>query len=133
MSTELTYLALTSLLAACMWLPYIIGVNMHPVDPAADFYRPPDLKQFPAWVYRSHRAHLNLLEQLVPMAVLLLIAHAQAISTPVTQWAVILFFWLRVAHAIGMTTGLTRFPFRPIIFTSAWVCILAVGWQVLLR
>ncbi len=47
MTTELFYLALTAGLAASLWIPYIVGVNIHPVDAMADFVRPPDLKQFP--------------------------------------------------------------------------------------
>lgn len=32
MSIELTYLTLTALLAASLWIPYIVGVNKYEVD-----------------------------------------------------------------------------------------------------
>lgn len=52
-----------------------------------------------AWVHRSHRAHLNLIEQFVPFAAIVLVAHVAHVSTPITRWAVITFFWLRVDAA----------------------------------
>lgn len=132
MTVELTYLSLTAVLAAMMWVPYIVGVNMHPSeDVNADFVRPRDLKSLPAWVHRSHRAHLNLLEQFLPMAVLVLIMTQAGVSNTITVWAVAIFFWLRVVHAFGMVSGVTRFPIRPIIFSGGWICILTVAWQVL--
>ena len=131
MSTELTYLLLTALLAASLWIPFIIGVNMPPAKQFADFHRPPDIRQMPAWVHRAYRAHQNLLEQMLPFAVIVLVAHVQGVSPGVTVGASIAFFWLRVAHAVGMISGIARFPLRPIIFTAGWLCILAIGWQVL--
>ena len=132
MSTELTYLALTALLASAMWIPYIVGVNMHPSDNVdADFRRPRDLNTVPEWVHRAHRAHLNLLEQFLPMAVLVLIGAHAGVSNTITVWCVAVFFWLRVAHAIGMVSGIARFPVRPILFTSGWLCIVVYGWQLM--
>jgi uncharacterized MAPEG superfamily protein len=84
----------------------------------------------PAWVQRSYRAHLNLLEQFVPFAVMVLIAHMLEVSTPVTRWCVILFFWLRVAHAIGMISGIARLPLRPMIYVAGWIVTLTVAWSV---
>lgn len=131
MTTELTYLTLTALLAASLWIPYIIGVNTQTEVNTKDFSRPTDLSRLPAWVHRAHRAHLNLIEQMLPFAVIVVIAHIAGVSTGVTVAASIAFFWIRVAHAVGMISGLARFPVRPIIFTAGWACILAMGWQVL--
>lgn len=132
MTPELTYLTLTAILAASLWIPYIVGVNKHAVEGIDNFHRPPDLSIYPPWVHRAHRAHLNLIEQLVPFAVIVLIAAVLEVSTTVTVWASAAFFWLRVIHAIGMISGLTRYPVRPIIFTAGWIAILAIGSQVLL-
>lgn len=132
MNTEMTYIALTAVLAAAMWVPYIVGVNMYPSENVdADFRRPRDLNTTPPWVHRAHRAHLNLIEQFVPMAVLVLLAAQAGVSNTVTVWAVVIFFWLRIAHAVGMISGIARFPIRPIIFTSGWACILVFAWQLL--
>ncbi|MEL6800963.1 MAG: MAPEG family protein [Pseudomonadota bacterium] len=131
MSVEMIYLTLTALLAASLWIPFIIGVNTQTVKDMSDFTRPPDLRDLPPWIHRAWRAHLNLVEQFLPFAVIVLIAHLQGVSTGVTVWASVAFFWLRVAHAVGMITGFARFPARPMIFTAGWVCILLIGWQVL--
>jgi hypothetical protein len=44
-----------------------------------------------------------------------------------------MFFWLRVAHAIGMISGLARLPLRPMIYFAGWVAMLIFAWQVLLK
>ena len=132
MTTELVYLTLVALLAASLWIPFIVGVNtMAPVEGMDPFTRPPELSDMPPWVHRAHRAHLNLIEQAVPFAIIVLIAAQAGVSTGVTVWAAAAFFWLRVAHAVGMISGLARMPVRPVIFTAGWVCILLIGWQVL--
>ena len=131
MTIELTYLVLTAILAASLWIPYIVGVNVQSQVDTTDFTRPPDLSALPAWVHRAHRAHLNLIEQMLPFAVIVLVAHTLSVSTTITVAATVAFFWLRVIHAAGMISGLARFPIRPIIFTASWLCILAIGWQVL--
>lgn len=131
MSTELTYLVATMMLAASMWIPFIVGVNMVSGDGPVDMSRPPDLHVMPKWVHRAHRAHLNLLETATPFAALVILAHLQDVSTPVTVWATVLFFWLRVAHAVGMISGLAGFPVRPMIFTAGWACTIAIGTQLL--
>ncbi len=132
MTPELTWLMLTALLAASLWIPYIVGVNRHAIAGQDGFDRPNDLNAYPAWVHRAHRAHLNLIEQALPFAIVILIAHAAQVSTPVTAAAAAIFFWLRVAHAVGMISGLARFPARPILFTAGWLAILVIAVELLL-
>ncbi|WP_102107673.1 MAPEG family protein [Oceaniglobus roseus] len=131
MTAELAWLLATALLGASLWIPYIVGVNTSPVD-TTDFTRPADPAVHAAWVHRAWRAHLNLLEQMMPFAVVVLIAHAAGVSNAVTVWTCTAFFWIRVIHAAGMISGLAVFPIRPIIFTLGWLCILILALQVLL-
>ncbi|MGS4944154.1 MAPEG family protein [Meridianimarinicoccus sp. RP-17] len=131
MTAELFWLTLTALLAASLWLPFIVGMNTQAGRAHADFLRPPDLRALPAWMHRAHRAHLNLLEQFLPFAVVVLVAHLAGVSTPVTVWASVAFFWVRLAHAAGMISGMARMPLRPVLFTAGWVCILAIAAVVL--
>jgi uncharacterized MAPEG superfamily protein len=131
MTPELTYLTLTMLLAASLWIPYIAGVNMYLPKGINPFQVPPDKTLLPDWVRRADRAHLNLLEQALPFAVLVLLAHSLGVTTTVTVWATAAFFWLRLAHAIGMITGITQFPLRPVIFTAGWLCVMAIGVALL--
>lgn len=125
--TELGVLVCLTLFAASLWIPYIVGVNMYARDGINPFQRPPGLDGLPDWVARANRAHLNLLEQGLPFAILILILHVSDGFSPLTYWTAIAFFWLRVAHAIGMITGIAQMPARPIIFTAGWVCILILG------
>jgi uncharacterized MAPEG superfamily protein len=55
-------------------MPYIVGVNTTTFEGKDDiFIRPPDQKQMAPWVQRSCRAHLNLLEQFLPFATIVII------------------------------------------------------------
>jgi uncharacterized MAPEG superfamily protein len=134
MSTELRWLVYTALLAGSLWIPFIIGVNTTKF-PGKDqlFIRPPDPSAMPPWVHRSLRAHQNLLEQLLPFSLIVLVGAISDVSTPVTVACSIIFFWLRVAHAIGMISGLARLPLRPMLYFSAWIVMLVFAWQVLIK
>lgn len=131
MTTELFVLTLTSVLLASLWIPYIVGVNMQKGDSSAAFDRPADLREMPAWVHRAHRAHLNLLEQFAPFAALVILAHVLGVSNTITGWAVAAFLSVRIVHAIGMISGIAKFPARPMIFLIGWVSILVLAWQIL--
>lgn len=129
MHSELVILTCLMVLAASLWIPYIIGVNKYAV--AGDsFARPADLNAFPQWVHRAHRAHLNLLEQALPFAVLVLLLHQIDGFNTATFWAAIAFFCLRVAHAVGMISGVATLPLRPLLFVMGWVCVLVMAGSV---
>lgn len=130
--TELGILTCLALFAATLWVPYIVGVVRQPeVEGAPDnFLRPGDMNALPAWVHRAHRAHLNLLEQFLPFAILVLIVDRVDGFTALTYWTTIAFFWIRVAHAVGMISGKARMPLRPILFNAGWLCCMLMGYAV---
>lgn len=130
--TELGVLTCLALFAATLWVPYVVGVSRLPdIDGATDpFLRPGDLHALPPWIHRAHRAHLNLLEQFVPFAVLVLLVERVDGFTTLTYWTAIAFFWIRVLHAAGMISGLARMPIRPILFNLGWLCCLIMGYAV---
>ena len=130
MTTELFWLTLTALLAASLWIPFIVGVNSTPV-PEATENRPFDPSGMVPWVHRAFRAHLNLLEQFLPFAAVVIIAHLAGVSNTVTVVAAAAFFWIRLAHAAWMITGMPVLPGRPLIFTAGWICVLAIGGALL--
>lgn len=131
MTAELTYLTLTAILAASLWIPYIVGVNSTPV-PAPDGNRPFDQGRMVPWVHRAFRAHLNLLEQFLPFAVVVIVAHLAGVSNGVTASAALVFFVLRLVHAVWMIAGFRVLPGRPLIFTGGWLCILAIAGAILI-
>ncbi|MDJ0821058.1 MAG: MAPEG family protein [Paracoccaceae bacterium] len=131
MTIELTVLILTALLAASLWIPYIVGVNST-TTPEMTENRPMNPDRLVPWVHRAFRAHLNLLEQFLPFAVIVIAAHLVDVSNVVTVWASVLFLVLRLVHAAWMITGMPVLPARPLIFTAGWLCILAIAAATLL-
>lgn len=134
MTPELKWLMYTALLAGSLWIPFIVGVNITDFSGKEQlFVRPPDASQMKPWVHRSLRAHQNLLEQFVPFAIVVLIGAISRVSTSITVACSIIFFSLRVAHAIGMISGLARLPLRPMIYLAGWIVTLVFAWQVMLK
>ena len=77
------------------------------------------------WVHRAHRAHLNLIEQFVPFAAVVLIGAAVGAQSPWLGRLAGGFLVLRCIHAVGVVSGLTGFPVRPIVFSGCYGIILA--------
>lgn len=133
--TELGILTCLAIFAAALWIPYIVGVNTVPEgtlpeDAPDGFVIPVNWRLHRPWVQRAYRAHMNLLEQLVPFAILVLIVDRVDGFTALTYWTAIVFFWLRVAHAVGYITAWSKYPLRSLIFTAGWVCCLIMGYAV---
>lgn len=133
--TELGILTCLMLFAATLWLPQVIGVaGLKPGDlpeGAPDgFQRIHNMHLLPDWIGRAHRAHLNLLEQAFPFAILVLLVDRMDGFTTLTYWTAIAFFWIRVAHAVGYISGWAQMPARPLLFTAGWVCVLIMGYAV---
>ncbi|MEM9788354.1 MAG: MAPEG family protein [Pseudomonadota bacterium] len=132
---ELGILTCLGIFAASLWIPFIVGVNTAPAgslpDDAPDgFVIAANWRLQRPWVQRAYRAHLNLLEQLVPFALLVFLVDRVDGFTVLTYWTAIAFFWLRIAHAVGYITGWAGFPARPVIFTLGWVCCLIMAYAV---
>jgi uncharacterized MAPEG superfamily protein len=131
MTPELKWLVFTALLVGSLWIPFIVGVNVTDFEGKGQlFERPPDHSKMAPWVHRSLRAHQNALEQLLPFAVIVIAGAISGVSTSTTTVCAIIFFWLRVAHAIGMISGLARFPIRPAIYFTNWTVMFVYAWQV---
>lgn len=130
--TELGVLTCLAVFAASLWIPFIVGVVRYemPEDAPDSFVRPNNLNDLPAWVHRAHRAHLNMLEQFVPFAVLVLLVDRVEGFSGLTYWTAIAFFWIRVAHAVGMISGKARMPVRPLLFNLGWLCCLIMAYAV---
>ena len=130
MTTELFWLTLTMGLAASLWLPFIILVNTTAAGAAVDngLARYTDMGRA---AQLANRAHLNLLEQGMPFAALVLLAHILGVSSGLTVLAAAAFFWLRLAHAAVMLWVGPQLPIRPIIFTAGWLCSLAFLVEIL--
>ena len=86
----------------------------------------------PAWVNRANRAHINAVENIVPFAVVVLIANAAGVSTSTTETAAAVYFYARAAHAVIHISGFSLFRARTVAFTVAWIAFMTFA-VVLLR
>lgn len=102
MTTELLYLTLTTALTGVLWIPYI--VNRIAVRGLGEAMGYPDnpTPQSP-WAQRLMKAHQNAVENLVVFAALVLVAHQLGTSTESTALASVVYFWMRLAHAVAFT------------------------------
>ena len=102
MTTELFYLTLTTLLTGVLWIPYIIDrIAVRGISDAVGY--PDNPKPQSAWAQRLMKAHQNAVENLVIFAALVLTASSLGISTEGTAMASVVFFWMRLAHAVAFT------------------------------
>ena len=130
MTTELWYLFLTSVLLTVLWIPYIIGSVMTAGLLTPEEYRVGRHVDFPHWVRRADRAHINLVEQFGPFAALVVIAHFTGVHNSATVWCAAIFFWARILHAIVYISGFGRFMARTVIFTIAFLALLVYAWTI---
>ena len=106
MTTDLSMLVATALL--CLLLPTVYLVDRSSVSGglAWGFGNRGTKLDVPAWTGRAERAHANLVENLAPFAILLLVAHVTAKANATTALGATLFFWGRVAHAAIYVAGI---------------------------
>lgn len=67
------------------------------------------------WAGRAHRAHRNMLENLVLFAALVLVAHVAGKANSMALLGAQIFFWARLAHALIYLAGI------PWLRTGAWL------------
>ena len=73
MSPELKYLALTALLTASLWIPYVVAqvVTNGPLKPAN--YVDPTPRPLPLWGQRANRLYINAVETFAPFAAIVIL------------------------------------------------------------
>jgi len=133
MTTELWYLLLTSILLSVLWVPPIIGQVINGGFLIADDYKKlRDYADYPDWVRRANRAHLNLVEQFGAFAGVVLVAHLAGVSDGLTVACAAIFFWARIVHAVVFIAGVTVVMARTVVFTVAWAALIVFGIHVVL-
>ena len=129
MTTELTLLAWSALLCLLLTFPGIAGLMRIPQGLAWGLgNRDRPLPEVPAWSARARRAHTNMVENLAPFAIVVLIAHVTGRTNAMTALGAQLFFWGRLAHAATYMAGLV--PWRTLAFGVAWAGTLLVFLQL---
>ena len=128
MTTELEMLTWVSALTIFMWLPYMLShIVSVGLIPALNYKA--DGSQLPSWADRAKRAHYNSIENLVPFAALVVVAHQANITNEATAYAAIGYFWLRAAYYLAYISGI---PFaRTITFAGGWLAQICILYQIL--
>ena len=105
MTIDLWSLVWTAVL--CLAIPLIYGVGRSQVPGGLQWGLGNRDTPLPvvAWAARAERAHANLVENLAPFAVLVLVANVAGMANYWTALGSQLFLWGRVAHVVVYTAG----------------------------
>jgi uncharacterized MAPEG superfamily protein len=129
MSTDLKYLALTAMLTAALWIPYVVCQVMTngPLQPSN--YVDPTQRPLPPWGKRADRTYINAVETFAPFAALVIVAHLAGKANAMTAFWATCFFWIRLAHAV---VYLFAIPYvRTVLFTLGFVVVAGLFWEVI--
>ena len=128
MNTELTYLALTSVLTGLLWVPYVLDlILVRGVIDAVGY--PENPKPIAKWAQRLKAAHYNAVENLVVFAALVLVAHAAGIHSAAIATSAMVYFWARVVHAVAYTFAIPWV--RTLAFVAGVAAQMCIAWQIL--
>jgi len=107
MNTELTCLAASGVL--CLALPLVYGAlyQKQVGFPGVSGNREDVPKPIGA-AGRGLRAHWNLIENLVPFAIAVMLAHAAGVANSMTVAGAEIFLGARLVHAVTYLLGITR-------------------------
>lgn len=111
-------------------LPLIYGAGLvRRVGAATMLGNRDDFPTVTGWPARGRRAHRNLIENLLPFAIVVLTAGQLGISNGVTQAGAVLFLAARLAHAASYLAGVGA-P-RALAFYAGTLGTLLVASQLL--
>jgi uncharacterized MAPEG superfamily protein len=117
MTTDLMMLIYTALLSLLIPGIYLIGRLQTPGGMQWALGNRDTPLEIPPWAARAERAHRNLVENLAPFAILVLVAHVSGKASTMTALGATIFFLARVAHLVVYIAGLV--PVRTAVFFVA--------------
>ena len=129
LSIEIRLLVYSAFLCLVIWLPYVLvaigqfGLVRMVSYPACDF------DELPGWARRLYRAHMNLIENLVPFAALIIVAQMVGAANEMTVLGARLFFWARLVQIVGHTLGIPWV--RTLAFFTGWAGNLIIAAQII--
>jgi uncharacterized MAPEG superfamily protein len=129
MSTDFKYLALTAILTATLWIPYMVALvkTNGPLKPAN--YIDPTPQPLPDWGKRANRTYVNAVETFAPFAALVIVAHLAGKANAMTAFWATCYFWLRLAHAAVYLLGIP--VVRTVLFTLGYIAVAGIFWEVI--
>jgi uncharacterized MAPEG superfamily protein len=129
MSTDLKYLALTAMLTAVLWIPYVVAQVMTNGFLTPPNYVDPTPRPLPLWGKRADRTYINAVEVFAPFAALVVVAHLSGKADAMTAFWAMSFFWLRLLHAVVYLLGVPYI--RTIAFVLGFVAIVGIFWEII--
>jgi uncharacterized MAPEG superfamily protein len=124
MPTDLKYLAFTAILAASLWIPYVVAQVTTNGPLAPPDYADPTPRPLPLWGKRADRAYINSVETFAPFAALVIAVHLSGKANAMTAFWATSFFWLRLAHAAVYLLGIPYL--RTVLFTLGYVAVVGI-------
>lgn len=118
MTTDLWMLVATALL--CLGIPLIYGTGRF-LQPGGFSWAASNREtefRVPGWTSRAVQAHQNLIENIGPFAILVLVAHVAGKSNATTALGATIFFWGRVVHVVCYVAGVVYL--RTLVWFGAW-------------
>jgi uncharacterized MAPEG superfamily protein len=130
MTVDLKMLVWSAVLCVVLFLPYVLcRIQVWGLVPTVGYpTNPPPL---PAWAQRAQRAHLNLLENLAPFAVLVLVAQQTGAANATTALGATIFFWARVVQAVVHIFGVPWL--RTVAFFVSIAAMVTILVQILAK
>jgi len=130
MSVELEMLVWVSTLTLFMWAPYVFS-GMINDGLIATFKWQGEEKQRSIWAARARRAHYNAIENLIPFAAIVIVAHLAEISNDATAAAATAYFWFRAIHYVFYTVGISYI--RTPAFILSWLAQICIVYQIIIH
>lgn len=128
MTPDLKYLALTAMLTAALWIPYVVSQVMTNGFLTPPNYVDPTPRPVPLWGKRADRTYMNAVEVFAPFAVLVLLAHITGKANAMTAFWAASFFWLRVVHAVVYWFAVPYI--RTLVFTLGFISVAGIFWEI---
>ncbi len=127
MTTDLSNLAWIAILTTLMSVPYLMArILKYGMMPVLSYRF--DEEPVPAWAVRAKRAHYNAIENLIPFAAVVLVAHlTQSNNATTALWSTV-YLWARIAHYFGYMSGYAAL--RTIFFSIALLSIFVIFYQI---
>lgn len=128
MSPDLKYLLFSTILCFVQVLIAASGANTQ-VGLNTLAGNRDSLPDITGWAGRAKRAHLNMIENLVLFAALVLIAAAAGKANATTAMGAMIFFWARLAYAIIYVIGIPWL--RTVVWFISVIGMAMIAWALL--
>jgi uncharacterized MAPEG superfamily protein len=127
LTPDLKYLLFAVILTFVQMLVAAMGANQQVGLPTLAGNRE-GLPDVTGWAGRAKRAHLNMLENLVLFAALVLIAQVAGKANAATAMGASIFFWARLVYAGVYIAGISWV--RTVVWFVSVIGLAIIAWQL---